>query len=115
GNGGGIPILLNAAPAAGADRRDRIVVNLATGDIGQLLVQQRRKRAKNTTFGLTSKAQQNEVVARENRVHELRDDRLVVPDDARKQRFAGLQLADEVVANFVLHRSPRKRLRRRVA
>ena len=35
-------------------------------------------------------------------VDELRDDRLVVADDAGEQRLARLQLAHEVVADFLL-------------
>ena len=42
---------------------------------------------------------------RQDRVDELRDDRVVVADDAGEQRLAGLQLADEVVADFLLDRS----------
>ena len=37
---------------------------------------------------------------RQQRVHELRDDRVVVADDAGKERLAGAQLGDQVLADF---------------
>ena len=42
----------------------------------------------------------------EDRVDELRDDRVVVADDAREERLAGPELGDQVVAHFVPHRAP---------
>jgi glycerophosphoryl diester phosphodiesterase len=43
-------------------------------------------------------------VTRENRIDELRDDRLVESDDAWKDRLSGLQFEDEIVANFLFDR-----------
>jgi hypothetical protein len=40
----------------------------------------------------------------EDRVHDLRHDRVLVPDDAGKKRRAVAQSRDEVLAEFVLHR-----------
>jgi len=61
-----------------------------------------------SALGLPTKAEKDEVVAREHRVHELRDDRFVVPDDAGKQPLAGLKFSNEVLADFFLDR-PRAR------
>src|SRR5256884_6545874 len=45
------------------------------------------------------------VVARQERVDELRDDRILVPHDAREQGGAVLEQADEVLPQLVLHRA----------
>jgi hypothetical protein len=42
-------------------------------------------------------------VLREERVDELRDDRVVVADDAREQRLAAAQLPNQVVADFLVN------------
>ena len=90
-------------------------MDLAAGDDRQMLVEQRHERAQDAALRLTAQAEQNEVVTRENRVDQLRNDRFVVADDAGEQRLAAAELCDEVVADFVLHRSAGKRLRRRGA
>ena len=40
---------------------------------------------------------------RENRIHELRDNGVVVADDAREEPLAGAQLRDQIVADFLVH------------
>ena len=90
--------------ARAADRRERIVVDLAAGDDRDLLVEQIDEAAQDAALRLAAQPEQDEVVARQDRVDELRDDRLVVADDARKERLARLQLADQVVADLLLDR-----------
>jgi glycerophosphoryl diester phosphodiesterase len=46
------------------------------------------------------------VVFRQDGVHELRDDRVVVADDPREEAVAAPQFDDEVVAHFVAYRTP---------
>src|SRR5207302_4756216 len=91
----------HARPARRAERRQRVVVNLAARHHGNLFVEQVDEAAQDAALGLSTKAKQNEVVLRENRVDQLRHDRLVVADDPGEQRLAGLQLAYEVVADFL--------------
>ena len=79
-------------------------MDLAAGHDRNLLVEQIDEAAQDAALRLAAQAEQDEVVARQDRVDELRDDRLVVADDAGEQRLAGLQLADEVVADFLLDR-----------
>ena len=43
-------------------------------------------------------------MAREDGVHQLRDHRIVVADDARKERLFPLQTLREVVTDLVAHR-----------
>ena len=109
----GVAVDDDARTAGGANRFERIVVNLASRDDRQVLVEQRRQRAQDAALRLTAEAEQNEIVPRQDGVDELRDHGLVVTDDAGKQRLAAPQLSDQVVANFVLHRPARKRIRRR--
>ena len=88
-------------------------MNLAAGHDRNLLVEQIDEAAQDAALGLAAQAEQDEVVTREDGVDELRDDGLVVADDAGKERFARLQLANQVVADFLLDgseaRSPASR------
>ena len=76
-------------------------MNLAAGHHRNLLVQQIDEAAQDAALRLSAQSEQNEVVLREDRVDELRHDRLVVADNAGEERLAGLQLAHEVVADFL--------------
>ena len=64
-----------------------IVANLAAGDVGQLLVEQRGERAQDAALGLAAQAEQDEVLLRQDGVHDLRNDGVFVADDAGKERF----------------------------
>jgi len=86
-------------------------VNLAAGNDRQMLVEQRHQRAKDAALCLSSQAEQDEVVTGQHGIDQLRNDRVVVADDARKQRLAAAKFCNQVVAHFVLHRSAGKRLR----
>jgi hypothetical protein len=79
-------------------------VDLAAWHDGNLLVEQIGEGAQDAALRLTAQAKEDEIVAGEDRVHQLRHHRLVVADDAGEQRLAGLELADEVVADFLLDR-----------
>ena len=63
----------------------RIVVDFRAGDNRNLLVEQIRQLADNATLRLAAQAEQDQVVPRENRIYQLRDDRFVLADDAGKQ------------------------------
>ena len=87
--------------AAAADRGVRIVVNLAACDVRRPLVQQRGQHADQARLGLPAQSQQNEIVARKHGVDHLRHHGIFVSDDAGKQLLAALNLADQIVAEFV--------------
>ena len=57
-----------------ADRAVRIVANLAAGDVWQLLIEQGRQRAQDAALRLPAQAEQDEVLPRENRIDDLRND-----------------------------------------
>ena len=85
-----------------------VVAELGAGDVGAVRVEQRGERAEDARLGLAAQAEQDEVVAREDGVDDLRDDRVVVADDAGEERLAFgaagdlAQAGDEVVAELVL-------------
>src|SRR6266540_3844952 len=83
------------------DRIEGIVIDLAPRDDGDLFVEQRDELAQDAALRLAAEPEQNEVVARENRIDELRQDGLFVPHDARKHWRAVLEQADEVLAHFI--------------
>ena len=95
--------LRNLFPAAAADGRVGIVVNLATRDVRHLRIEQRRQGAQDAALGLAAQSQQNEIVARKNGVDDLRHDRVVVADDAGENRAALTEFHDQVVAHLVFH------------
>jgi hypothetical protein len=95
---------LDALLAEGRQRRDRIVVDLAVGNDRDPLVEQRGQRAQDARFRLAAQAEQDEVMPRQHGVHELRDDRVVVADDAGKEGFFPLQTLRQVLADLVAHR-----------
>ena len=58
-----VAVLRNDLAAVLGDRIERIVVDLAAGDDGNLLVEQRDQLAEDPAFRLTTQTQQDEVVA----------------------------------------------------
>src|SRR5262249_60887673 len=90
--------------APGAPRGgEGIVFESAAWNRRQPLVEKRGQRAQDARLGLSAQSEKDEVVLREDGVLELRNDRLVVADDAREQ---GSSLADggnQVFAQLLLH------------
>ncbi len=93
-------------------RRVRIVVDLAPGDDRHPLVEQVGERADDPRLGLTPLAEEDHVVAGEQRVLELRHHGVLVADDTLEHRFPGGDLGDRVRADLLLHRTrhPARRL-----
>ena len=102
-----VAFLAGAGAAGGAERCVRIVVDLAAGHHRQLVVEQVGQRAQDTCLRLPAQSEDDQVVPREDGVPDLRDDRIVVADDAGKQRLAAAQLVDQVVAEFLPDGAPR--------
>ena len=74
-------------------------------EIRQLRIEQRRQRPQDAAFRLTTKSKQNEIVARENCVDNLRDDCVVISNDSGKHRRVSVlpQSCYQIVAKFVFH------------
>ena len=67
-------------------------MDLAARHDRDLLVEQVDERAQDAALRLAAQAEQDEVVPRQDRVDELRDDRVVVADDAGEERLAARSL-----------------------
>ena len=80
-------------------------MDLAARNDRDLVVEQIDQPAQNPALGLAAQSEQDEIVLRENRVDELRDDAVVVTDDAGKEHLARLELAHEVVADLLFDRT----------
>ncbi len=98
-------VALGGGPGAAgaADGRQWIVVNLAAGYDRYRLVQQINQPAQDSGLGLAAETEEDEVVPRQHRVHQLRNDGLVVAYDAGEERLARLELPHQVVADFLPH------------
>ena len=72
--------------AAAANRRIRIVVDFASGDVRHMRIEQRRQRTKDAALGLPTKSKQDEVMPRQNCIDDLRDDSVVIAYDAGENR-----------------------------
>ncbi len=99
-----VPVARDALPARSADRCERIVVDLAAWDDRHPLVEQIDQSAEDPALRLSAKAEQDEVMTREDGIDELRDDGFAISNDAGEQRFVGLKLPNQVVADFLLDR-----------
>ena len=82
---------------------ERIVVDLASGENGDLRVQKIHELPQNSALGLTPQPEENEVVSGQDRVYDLGDDRVPVPDDPRKQVFTVPKLPQEIQTHLVPH------------
>ena len=79
----------------------RIVVNFGAGDDRYFVIQKLGELADDAALGLSSEAQQNNVVPRENGVDELGDNCFVVTDDAAKKFLAARKFLYQICAQFV--------------
>ena len=86
------------------NRRKRILGNFDAVEHRRPLVEQRHQRTEDPRLRLPAFAEQDQILTGEQRVLQLRQHRVVVADDARKQRFAGTQLFDQVFSQFGLDR-----------
>ena len=102
GDGQVVAFFLDAGAARGADRRERIVVDVAAGHDRDRLVEQLGEPPQQPRLGLPAQPQHDEVVPRQDGVDHLRDDRVVVADDAGKEGLVTAQTGHEVVAQLAL-------------
>src|SRR6185312_5428657 len=101
---GAVALLGHALAAGLADGRQRVVVDLAAGQGGHRLVEEADQHARHARLGLAALAEEDQVLAAEDGVLDLRDDGVVVADDAGQERLAAPQARDEVVAQLLLDR-----------
>src|SRR5207253_1843728 len=97
-------------PAAAADWRIRVVVDLASRNIGRLRVKQPGERAQDAALGLPPQSEQDEIVARQDRVYDLRHNGIVVTHDSRKYWTSLAQARHQVLAHLVFDFASRETL-----
>src|SRR5580692_2533474 len=102
-DGSGIAELRDFVPAAAADRRIGIVVNLAARDVRSLRVEQRGKGAQNAALGLAAKSQQNKVMPRKDRIDNLRHNGIVIANNSEEDWSDLAKFRHQVIAQLVLH------------
>jgi hypothetical protein len=103
---GAIALLGQAHAAGRADGRQRIVVDVTAGQRGHRLVEQPDEQPGDARLGLAALAEEDDVLAAEDGVLDLRDDGVFVAHDAGQERSALAQARHEIVAQFLLHRAP---------
>src|SRR5579883_1739995 len=86
------------------DRIKWIVVYFAAFNNRYPLIEKFDKQTSDTRFGLPPKPEQNKVVLRKYGINDLRNDRIFISNNARKQRFAIPQLLNNITAEFVFYR-----------
>ena len=99
-----VPALGDGLTAGLADRRERVVVDLAAGHPRHLGVEQVGQEARHARLGLAALAEEDDVLAGQDRVLDLRQHALLVTDDSREEVLALLEPCDQVVAQLLLHR-----------
>src|SRR5262249_750776 len=107
GDRGGIALRGRAQAARLADGRQRIVVDLAAGERRHLVVQEPHEKPRHAGLGLAALAEEDDVLAAQHRVLDLRHHALLVPDDTREERLSALEPGDQVVPHLLLDRPGR--------
>src|ERR1700676_136754 len=95
----------NFLAAGAADGVQGVVIDFAAGNHGNFGIEQADEAAKDAAFGLAAQAQQNKIVARKQRVDDLRNDGVFVAVDAGEKRLVVLDGAQQILANFFFHRA----------
>src|SRR5712664_4189544 len=89
--------------ARAADGFQRIVIDFAASDDGHLRIEQVDEAAKNSAFGLAAEAEQNEIVAGEQGIDDLRDDGVLVAMHAGEKRLAFFNGTEQIAAELILY------------
>ena len=102
---GVLAVLGHQVPGVLRDRVVGVVVDLRTGDDRHPLVEQVHERADQAGLGLAPLAQEDDVVAGQEGVLELGDDRVLIAQHAREQWLAGADLGDRVAPQLLFDRA----------
>jgi len=78
-------------------------VNLASGDVGNFQVQEINQAAQDAALGLASQTQEDEIVTRQNRIGDLRQNGILISMNAGKKRCSGFELLQKIRAEFFLN------------
>ena len=102
GNRGVIALLGDKVAAGAADGMQRMVMNFASRDVRNLLLEEIDQSPKNTALRLPAEAEKDEIVPGQDRIRDLRQHRLLVSLNAGKQRFMRLEFSQQVATHLVL-------------
>src|SRR5882724_2652215 len=91
-------------PAISRYRLEGIVVDLGTGDDGELIVQEFSELTNDPALGLSSESKQDDVVSGKNCIDELRNDGFVITHNTAKKLFTTLEFLYEIGAQLVFNR-----------
>src|SRR5207244_3997035 len=97
---------LNQVAAAPADGKEGIVIDLATFDDWNDVIQEFNQPAENPALGLAAQAEEDHVVPGEDGIHNLRNDGFFIADDAGENRRLCLELANQIHPHLVFDGSP---------
>ena len=81
-----------------------VVVDLAARNDWHPLIQEARERTNHAGLCLAALAEEHDVVARQQRILQLRHDRVLVTHDTCEQRFTGANLRNRIATHLVFHR-----------
>ena len=84
GDGRVVAALGDQFAAGAADGTQRMIVNLAAGDVGNLRIEKVDQAAQDAALGLAAQTEQDEIVPGQNGIDDLRQDRLFVAVNAGK-------------------------------
>ena len=93
---------LDEVEAALADGLEGVVVDLAVADGGDFVVEEVDEGADEAGLGLAALAEEDDVLAGEDGVLDVREDGVLVADDAGEVLLALLDALDEVLAHLLL-------------
>jgi hypothetical protein len=99
-----VALLGEERASGGGDGREGIVVGLAAVQRGHLRVEEAHQEPRHPRLGLAALAEEDDVLAGEDGVLDLREHAVLVADDAGEQRLAVAQARDQVVAQLLLDR-----------
>src|SRR5437879_5242978 len=85
-----------------ADGLERIVVDFAARYDRHFRIEQVDEAAQNAALGLAAQAEKNEIVPREKRIHDLRNNRVFISVDAGEEGFALFDGPEQIAAEFIL-------------
>src|SRR5439155_17397330 len=105
GNGRLVAMLLDQPHREGRYGLEGVVVQLGARDGRDPWIEECNQRTGDAALGLPTLAEQDHVLARQDSVLDLGQDRLVVAKDPRQQRLAAADLVEQVGPHLLLDRA----------
>src|SRR5712692_6412150 len=97
----GVAIFGDEVEASPADRRVRVVVDLAACNRRHERIEEADERAHDAALRLAALAEHDHVVSRDHRIRELRQHGLVIADNSGEERFAAAKSRQQIAAHLL--------------